>query len=117
MSKRTIAWVVSIAAVLAAATAPAAHAAAAGGGISDRAVEQAPPADQGTGCGQGLDLAAIGAAGVPAVTPAAPAEPLEPVLLAPPLFKRTCRCSCGFPCKTDADCGPGGICGAGITCC
>ena len=30
---------------------------------------------------------------------------------------RTCRCSCGYPCKTDADCGPGGTCGAGITCC
>jgi hypothetical protein len=30
---------------------------------------------------------------------------------------RTCRCSCGYPCKTDADCGPGGICSAGITCC
>jgi len=32
-------------------------------------------------------------------------------------FGRTCRCSCGFPCKTDADCGPGGVCAAGITCC
>ncbi|HVR95736.1 MAG TPA: hypothetical protein VMW27_03930 [Thermoanaerobaculia bacterium] len=30
---------------------------------------------------------------------------------------RTCRCSCGQPCKTDADCGPGGRCTAGITCC
>ena len=31
---------------------------------------------------------------------------------------RTCRCSCGFPCKTDADCGGGvGSCRAGITCC
>lgn len=30
---------------------------------------------------------------------------------------RTCRCSCGQPCKTDADCGPGGVCRAGITCC
>jgi len=30
---------------------------------------------------------------------------------------RTCRCSCGFPCKTDADCGPGGVCAPGITCC
>ncbi|HEX6901646.1 MAG TPA: hypothetical protein VF789_18100 [Thermoanaerobaculia bacterium] len=30
---------------------------------------------------------------------------------------RTCRCSCGAPCKTDADCGPGGRCSAGITCC
>ena len=29
---------------------------------------------------------------------------------------RTCRCSCGQPCKTDADCG-GGVCAPGITCC
>ena len=33
----------------------------------------------------------------------------------PPKF-RTCRCSCGAPCTTDADCG-GGRCTAGITCC
>jgi hypothetical protein len=32
------------------------------------------------------------------------------------LAGRTCRCSCGFPCKTDADCG-GGICSGGISCC
>lgn len=32
-------------------------------------------------------------------------------------FLRTCRCSCGFPCKTNADCGPGGLCTNGITCC
>ena len=30
---------------------------------------------------------------------------------------RTCRCSCGYPCKTSADCGPGGVCAPGITCC
>ena len=31
---------------------------------------------------------------------------------------RTCRCSCGFPCKTDADCGGGvGSCRGGISCC
>jgi hypothetical protein len=29
----------------------------------------------------------------------------------------TCQCSCGAPCRTNADCGPGGICRAGITCC
>ena len=29
---------------------------------------------------------------------------------------RTCRCSCGQPCKTDADCG-GSVCAPGITCC
>src|SRR5947209_18120665 len=30
---------------------------------------------------------------------------------------RTCRCSCGKPCATNADCGPGGVCAFGITCC
>ena len=34
-----------------------------------------------------------------------------------PTRLRTCRCSCGAPCKTNADCGPGGTCSAGITCC
>jgi len=29
---------------------------------------------------------------------------------------RTCRCSCGAPCLTDADC-DGAPCTAGITCC
>lgn len=29
---------------------------------------------------------------------------------------KTCRCSCGQPCKTDADCG-GAICSGGISCC
>ncbi|HEX7285652.1 MAG TPA: hypothetical protein VF532_05685 [Candidatus Angelobacter sp.] len=29
---------------------------------------------------------------------------------------RTCRCSCGQPCKTNADCG-GNVCAPGITCC
>ena len=38
--------------------------------------------------------------------------------LAPPFRGRTCRCSCGAPCKTDADCGGAlGSCRAGITCC
>lgn len=31
---------------------------------------------------------------------------------------RTCRCSCGFPCRTDADCGGAiGSCRGGISCC
>jgi len=30
---------------------------------------------------------------------------------------RTCRCSCGYPCRSDEDCGPGGRCTVGITCC
>ena len=32
------------------------------------------------------------------------------------VFGKTCRCSCGQPCKTNADC-DGGLCAAGITCC
>jgi hypothetical protein len=46
------------------------------------------------------------------MTSAAP-PPLAPLALA----GRTCRCSCGQPCQSDADCGPGGRCTAGITCC
>jgi hypothetical protein len=47
---------------------------------------------------------------------------LSPALLPPAsgstlAFGRTCRCSCGYPCKTNADCGPGGVCAPGITCC
>ena len=38
----------------------------------------------------------------------------ETTLLA--IGTRTCRCSCGQPCKTDADCG-GSICAPGISCC
>ena len=35
-----------------------------------------------------------------------------------PVYGRTCRCSCGLPCKTDADCGGGvGSCRGGISCC
>lgn len=49
---------------------------------------------------------------------------LSPALLPPSSVSavaggglRTCRCSCGYPCKTNADCGPGGVCAPGITCC
>ncbi len=64
------------------------------------------------GCGETLDLAAI-LSGKAQVSPAG--LPLNP---APELkFGRTCRCSCGQPCKTDADCGPGGLCTGGISCC
>lgn len=35
-----------------------------------------------------------------------------------PAGGRTCRCSCGFPCRTDADCGGAiGSCRGGISCC
>ncbi|HEU5180798.1 MAG TPA: hypothetical protein VFW45_08395 [Candidatus Polarisedimenticolia bacterium] len=36
----------------------------------------------------------------------------------PPGRPKTCRCSCGAPCQTDADCGGAlGSCRVGVTCC
>ena len=42
---------------------------------------------------------------------------LAPELVPNALHHRTCRCSCGYPCNSDADCGPGGSCDAFISCC
>ena len=41
----------------------------------------------------------------------------DAIQIARPPFLKTCRCSCGYPCTTNEDCGPGGLCSAGITCC
>jgi hypothetical protein len=63
-------------------------------------------------CGETLDLAAILSVKAeisPAVLSLNPAPELK--------AGRTCRCSCGQPCKKDEDCGPGGLCMGGITCC
>jgi hypothetical protein len=49
----------------------------------------------------------------PLIEPETASAPWE----ARPSRFRTCRCSCGAPCQTNADCGPGGTCSAGITCC
>jgi hypothetical protein len=72
--------------------------------------EEAPPAQ--AGCGLSFELTpAPTQAGLCSATVATNPVP-------EPLFGgRTCRCSCGRPCKTDADCGLGGICSGGITCC
>lgn len=56
----------------------------------------------------------IGLPSLPFISADAPGTLLLTSLL--PLSDRSCRCSCGFPCTTDADCG-GGICSYGITCC
>ena len=75
--------------------------------------EEAPaPVPAQTGCGPVFDLAPAPAqAGICPATLAVNPVP-------EPLFGgRTCRCSCGHPCKTDADCGPGGICSGGYSCC
>ncbi|HZN02732.1 MAG TPA: hypothetical protein VFD06_03995 [Candidatus Polarisedimenticolia bacterium] len=49
--------------------------------------------------------------------PAVGPEDTDRFEVAPKPKFRTCRCSCGAPCRTNEDCGPGGICSAGITCC
>ena len=70
------------------------------------------PAPAPAGCGLGFDLAPAPAQA--GLCPAAVATDPVPELL---FGGRTCRCSCGYPCKKDSDCGPGGICSGGITCC
>jgi hypothetical protein len=84
---------------------------------ADEAPVPAPAAQ--AGCQPTLDLNALAgpaeAAVCPAPEPAAKALPATPDFIT--VASRTCRCSCGFPCKTDADCGLGGRCTAGITCC
>lgn len=42
---------------------------------------------------------------------------LSPELMPTAFHHRTCRCSCGYPCNSDADCGPGGSCEEFISCC
>jgi hypothetical protein len=42
---------------------------------------------------------------------------LSPELVPVAFHRRTCRCSCGYPCNSDADCGPGGSCEQFISCC
>jgi len=69
------------------------------------------------GCQPALDLGQLAPAkGQTCPATAAPTTKTpEPEFL---LGGKTCRCSCGFPCKTDADCGGGlGSCRAGISCC
>jgi len=49
--------------------------------------------------------------------PVAPADGVAPDWAAgPPHHHGYCRCSCGYPCKTSADCG-GSSCDPFITCC
>jgi hypothetical protein len=75
----------------------------------------AAPAVAQPGCQPVLDLGkALQGKGETCTATAAKTQILEPEFMA---LRRTCRCSCGYPCTTNADCGPGGACTAGITCC
>ncbi len=69
------------------------------------------------GCGAGLELNLTTPSQGETCSAALPANP-EPEFMAKPPRFRTCVCSCGFSCTTDADCGGGlGSCRSGITCC
>jgi hypothetical protein len=79
-------------------------------------VVAAAPAPEQPDCQPRLDLGAV----LEAKGEACSATPQEQI--GTPDFivagGRTCKCSCGFPCKTDADCGGAeGSCRAGVTCC
>ncbi|HEX9940611.1 MAG TPA: hypothetical protein VGG03_01230 [Thermoanaerobaculia bacterium] len=82
------------------------------------AAPAAPPAvaTVSPGCTPALDLAAV-LSGQGELCPATAPDSATPEFMARPPRLRTCVCSCGYPCTTDADCGPGGTCGPGITCC
>jgi len=73
---------------------------------------QAAPAQ--SGCASALDLAAV-LSSQGGICPAALPDSTPEFMARPPRL-RTCVCSCGYPCETDADC-DGGTCGPGITCC
>jgi len=76
----------------------------------------AAPAPAQPGCEPALDLAAtLSVQGE--LCPATAPEAATPEFMAKPSVRRTCKCSCGYPCTTNADCGPGGVCAPGITCC
>jgi len=69
------------------------------------------------GCTGALDLDAVSGKGQVCSAAAVEKTP-EPEFMAQPTRLRTCTCSCGYPCTSDADCGGAlGSCRAGITCC
>lgn len=90
--------------------------ACADGGAPIAQVAAAAPAPEPPGCQPSLDLgAALEARGrtCPATAQDQTGTPDFMVT-----GGRTCKCSCGFPCTTDADCGGAvGSCRSGVTCC
>jgi hypothetical protein len=75
---------------------------------------------QSAGCQPVLDLGKLASAkGETCPAAAAPrTQTPEPEFMAQPTRLKTCTCSCGLPCTSDADCGGAlGSCRLGITCC
>ncbi|HEY3569231.1 MAG TPA: hypothetical protein VGP73_14970 [Thermoanaerobaculia bacterium] len=77
-------------------------------------------AAQPAGCQPVLDLGKLASAqGETCPAAAAPrTKTPAPEFMAQPTRLKTCTCSCGYPCTSDADCGGAiGSCRTGITCC
>jgi hypothetical protein len=79
---------------------------------------KAPAAADQTGCAGTLNLDAVSGKGQ-VCSAATPQKTPEPEFMASkPVRLRTCVCSCGYPCTSDADCGGAlGSCRSGISCC
>lgn len=76
------------------------------------------PASSPAACGQGLDANVAPPLAAPEADACFAAAAPGDVTDQSRFGGRTCRCSCGMPCKTDLDCGGGvGSCRPGISCC
>jgi hypothetical protein len=103
--------------ILAVAVLALAGAAPASAATEPLAVPAAVTAPAQPGCGTGLALN-LTSPGQGETCPAAQPASTAPEFMAKPVRLRTCVCSCGFACTSDADCGGAlGSCRAGITCC
>ncbi|MFL6259654.1 MAG: hypothetical protein ACJ76Y_08085 [Thermoanaerobaculia bacterium] len=82
------------------------------------APEVAAAAPAQPGCQPVLDLDKIAQSKGDTCPAAAVQKTPAPDFMAQPTRLRTCVCSCGYPCTSDADCGGAlGSCRSGITCC
>lgn len=84
-------------------------------GVTGSTIQAGPPATGSQVSGPiACDAGSLTPGALVSVEPGAPLSPSDGL----DRGGRTCRCSCGFPCKTDADCGGAiGSCRGGISCC
>jgi hypothetical protein len=106
----TLLWTVAGAGLILAAAVPATAAA-----TPRAATTPAEPAVLANPCGPALPL--FGDLDAWLLAPSSPRDGEGTPVAAPPTHKRFCACGCGAPCTTDEDCGFGGLCISGITCC
>lgn len=108
-SSKALSWTVALAGLVLVATLPAAAATTAAADTPTDLVTPTSP------CGQALPV--FGDLELWLLAPSSPQDGEGTPVAAPPSNKRFCACGCGAPCTTDEDCGFGGLCISGITCC